>query len=391
MSESLRFFRQGKQALAIALPFDLDALIGDWQTVRPQMIRSVPSGYSRDEWAYLIAFVERKHLWSVYEHSFGEPVSAVSIDALIRPRAHASVWLPSNVSLLGPLTLILLSLAGIPASFKASTRGTDLTATFLDFLKGAAPEGPLRRYARENVSLAQFDRDDPRNARMALEASVRIAFGSDAAVSDINKLPNRLDSVGFAFSDRQSEAWVDKAAVDDATVMSLIKVFAIYGQAGCTSPQRIVLIDGTEAGALALQLKLIELWPKVVRQLPAPHVASSNIMAQQWASAEGWRALRAPDSAAVILVGDYSLARVSGGMALPIVTATAEAACSNLPPNIQTIGHAVAEPRSAYWLELLARTPVKRFVPIAQMHHFGPVWDGYNYWEQLFEHVEVAY
>ena len=34
-------------------------------------------------------------------------------------------------------------------------------------------------------------------------------------------------------------------------------------------------------------------------------------------------------------------------------------------------------------------TKAKRFVPVSSMHHFGHVWDGYAFWRQLFEEVEV--
>jgi len=29
-------------------------------------------------------------------------------------------------------------------------------------------------------------------------------------------------------------------------------------------------------------------------------------------------------------------------------------------------------------------------VPIGNMHHFGPVWDGYGFWRQLFEEIEIV-
>jgi hypothetical protein len=37
----------------------------------------------------------------------------------------------------------------------------------------------------------------------------------------------------------------------------------------------------------------------------------------------------------------------------------------------------------------MARARVKRFVPLSAMHHFGPVWDGYDYLLQLFECMEL--
>ena len=60
-----------------------------------------------------------------------------------------------------------------------------------------------------------------------------------------------------------------------------------------------------------------------------------------------------------------------------------------LPANIQTIGHAVDKPADVAWLRLLAATRVKRFVPLARMHHFGPIWDGWEFWRGMFEVANV--
>ena len=219
---------------------------------------------------------------------------------------------------------------------------------------------------------------------------MRIVFGTDAAAAAVEALPHPLDSVGFAFYDRRSEAWVSADAVDDALLETLIRVFAIYGQAGCTSPRRVVLVDGAAAEARAVRDRLAELWPRVVRGRPPQHLASSCVMAQQWAAALGWDALLVPSHAAVLATGESDLEPFFGPMSLPIVSASLERAVEELPENIQTIGYAVREAGSPPWLEVVARTRAKRFVPLARMHHFGPVWDGADFWRQSFEYVEIG-
>ena len=66
-----------------------------------------------------------------------------------------------------------------------------------------------------------------------------------------------------------------------------------------------------------------------------------------------------------------------------------EQAAAELPANIQTIGHALEGEADARWFELLARTPVKRFVPLERMHHFGARWDGADFWRATFDLVEL--
>jgi hypothetical protein len=104
----------------------------------------------------------------------------------------------------------------------------------------------------------------------------------------------------------------------------------------------------------------------------------------------GWSAELTERHGAVLAVGDASLPEIEGPSVLPFVALPLEQAIAQLPSNIQTIGHAVADPRDPRWLRMLASTPVKRFVPLALMHHFGPVWDGLRFWHMFFEEVEVA-
>lgn len=411
MSEHLYYFSghefkgQALRPIALTLPFDLHRWIVDWQTVQRQMLRAVPDAFTRDEWAYLCGFVGGAELRTVFVQTFGvragesagQAPRGVDIPrptaprAFARPRGPVAVWLPNNVSLLGPLTLVLVSLSGNPVRLKAASQAEDLTEAFLRFARQHAPAGPLADYLRERVRLVRFDRADPRNREMAAEAKVRIVFGSDEAVQAIDALPHPADSVGVAFSDRQSEAWIQPARAGDETLTTLIKVFAIYGQAGCTSPRRAVLLDGSAAEARSLRDRLLKLWPKVVRRDVPMHVASQNVMARQWAAAQGWDAELAPRNAAVLLTGEATLGPIEGHMALPVVAATRAEALLQLPTNIQTIGHALEDDLDERWLWLLAGTSVKRFVPLGRMHHFGPVWDGFAFWRGLFEEVEVGH
>jgi hypothetical protein len=77
-------------------------------------------------------------------------------------------------------------------------------------------------------------------------------------------------------------------------------------------------------------------------------------------------------------------------MLLLVAYGTVEDAVTQLPENIQTVGHAVDDPSDEKWLHVMAKTKVKRFVPMHSMHNFGSVWDGYSYWRNLFETVQLG-
>lgn len=387
------YFRTPHETSVVALPHRLDDMIAGWTELRRAMARAMPAAFTRDEWAYLMYFLDQERLTFPFVQAFGQPVTAPDAppSRLLRPRGPVAVWLPKNVNVLGPLILILLSLTGNAVRFKASSLGDDLTRAFLDFALEHGGDGPLRAYLRDKLRLESFDRHDPRNLEMAAQASVRIVFGSDDAAAAVESWPHPIDSIGFGFADRRSEVWLQPDALSDASLVQLLRVFAVYGQAGCTSPARVVLLDASDVEARELRDRLVTLWTRAVTRRPNMHEASSNLMGAQWAAALGWDAVLASDNAAVLASGSMDLPAFAVPLALPIVAATVADAATHLPANIQTIGHNVEPSDCARWVQLLARTSVKRFVPLAHMHHFGPTWDGWTFWRQTFEDVELGW
>ena len=391
MSEFLQYFRHIDHMIALMLPFDLQRLIEDWRKLRRAMVRNVPAAFTRDEWAYMLMFLDQENLLRPFKHAFGQPVDHPEGPPrlLIKPRGEIALWLPNNVSLLGPLMLILISLTGNPLRMKSGTRSENLTGTFRDYVLSALDDGVLKTYLQEQTTIDSFDREDQRNQVMATNAKVRLAFSSDEAAHAIESMPHPTGSLGIYFTDKRSEAWIEYDALSDEAVDNLIKVFSIFGQAGCTSPRRVVMIGGDVDQAMALKLNLLKRWSKTALRVP-PHTASENIMARQWAAALGWDAELAANNGAVIAVGDRKLPAFSSQMSLPIVWADLESAVSELPPNMQSIGHHLNDANDPKWLKAIGNSNVKRFVPIGNMHHFGPVWDGYGFWRQLFEEIDFA-
>ncbi len=288
MSE-LRFYGRDGGRVAIALSFSLDALLENYETVRRKMIRERHPDFTRTEWAYLIRFLEAGHLSEVFHRSFG-PESGEGIPiGLLRPRERVGLWLPNNVSLLGPLAVVLISLTGAHLSVKIGSRGRDLCGAFVEYLASRSSPGPLAEWLRGRVSVAVFDRIDPRNAEMASSSDVRILFGGDEAAKGIEALSHPTSSRGFYFTHRVSEAWIEPSeASRPDTVESLVKIFSIYGQAGCTSPQRIMLVGGKREDAVDLARKMEMAWESAALTTVDQHQASQNFLGLQWARANGF-------------------------------------------------------------------------------------------------------
>ena len=391
MYNVLTNFKRNDYVTTVILPFKVEDIIDNWASLRKVMVKKRAEVFTREEWAYLIYFLEISNLKAPFEYCFGKFYTdeIEQIQCCVKPRRTISIWLPNNVSLLGPLILILTSLSGSTIKMKAGSNSKNLTHEFYQFVLNEKRLNPLTNYLEKFVSIEEFDRDDSRNVDMAKQSDVRIAFGSTSTIRAIDALEKKIDSIPFYFIDRQSQAWIEKETITAKLVSDIIKVFAIYGQAGCTSPTKIIILDGSYKGARMLRKQIVDYWPKIIKYMPPMYVASLNILDKQLALAKGWEAECTALNGAVILNGEGDVPELHSNLTLPIVALNLHDAVNTIPSNIQTIGYSVNNPSDKKWLFAVLNSQAKRFVPITKMHHFWFVWDGYSFWHQLFEETEI--
>jgi hypothetical protein len=230
MSERLHCFRSTHCSTVVALPFDMEEMIDGWQALRSRMAKQLPQGFERDEWAYLVAFLDRNVLMKPFLTNFGDYVDAngdFRADVLVRPRGNVGIWLPNNVSLLGPLMMVMASLSGNSLRLKAGSQGENLTENFYNFIVTNSENNSLREFVEERIVVERFEREDPRNKDLAAQSDVRIVFGSDGAALAIDAMPHPAASQAVHFVERQSEAWIEKGRIDGDLLATIIKVFAI--------------------------------------------------------------------------------------------------------------------------------------------------------------------
>ena len=86
MCDSLSYFQSAFGCTALALPFSHPQIIAEWSGLRGAMRRTVPAEFSRDEWAYLMAFLAPENLEAPFLESFGQLVDSGRPSRLARPR-----------------------------------------------------------------------------------------------------------------------------------------------------------------------------------------------------------------------------------------------------------------------------------------------------------------
>ena len=293
----------------------------------------------------------------------------------------------------GPLNLILASLTGQKLQIKAGSRSNNLTTEFINYLKCNLPKSELSDYINNCVKCFTFPREDSRNQTMSEQAKVRLMFGSNESANQIEQLPHSLDSITFKFVDKYSEIWLEHEQINQDILAQIIKVFSIYGQLGCTSPKKIVLVNGTKSQEKELYDRLIEAWPTIIKNsdIIPPHVASKNILIMQLAKSHGYKASLVANNQAVVAYSEKYYQQqpsLRSDMVLPLESQSLEIALSNLPQNIQTIGCALSPNSIDYLRSNIAKTRISRIVNIHQMHHFNTIWDGHDFWKQFFYSAE---
>ena len=135
---------------------------------------------------------------------------------------------------------------------------------------------------------------------------------------------------------------------------------------------------------------LLAISKRIFPRAPETAVASTSILHHQWASAEGWDSRLAEGHGAAIAVGNAGVDPPAGQRILPLTAMTTAEALARLPERIQTIGYVLSPASERALPSLVAPRGVKRFVPVADMHRFGPVWDGEDFWRQTFVMREAA-
>lgn len=384
-------FQSGKKISSVFLPLPTTQIFQAWSELQKIMVKKQPHEFTRSEWAYLISFLQRENLQEFFQTHFGSEITSNSQGGphqIFKARGHISIWLPSNVSLLGPLNVIALSLTGNQVTVKTSSSGKDLTSLFIEYVIQNSTDRSFAEQIKKSFSVAAFSHGDSRQNDFSLKADVRLFYGSDAAAEAVKKLPVKSTALDFMFVDKVSEAWLNWNC-SDAELESLADVFFLYGREGCTSPLRVIVIDADAERSKQFCQRLVNICNQKFHQPVQTHLASSHLFSTQSGQIEGWSIYPGKENNFVVGLGTYQLQWPIKGYVLPVIPSSLSHALKELPKNIQTIGLALDQQQKSQLLQSISSVQAKRLVPLAQMHHYAMSWDGFEYWRNCFESMET--
>ena len=386
--DNLMFNDEGKTA-SLESEKDIPGIMEDWDKIRKIMLKKPPPEFTRDELAYLVNFISKRELMEIYISTFGDLTqTSRNGHRIIKPIGNVSLWSPNNVSLLAPLTMVLVSISGNKLRIKLGSKGADLCTPLIDWIKENSKPGPLVEWMERELSVKSFGRESELNRKWSEWANVRIVFGSDMGCKAISDLPCSEETRTFLFSNKVSQIWCTKNDMDSSQIETLIKVFSIYGTAGCTSPRIVKIIDGSLEDCDTLARRISIHWDSVIHEETEMHSASQNLLSHQIAKSQGWESWMLGKNSAVIAVGGPELNPPEGNRILPITYSSLDYSFSDLPPEIQTIGYSLPNDLLDKIEKNMVNYNIKRIVPMGEMHHFGPIWDGMHFWRGMFIEVE---
>ena len=183
-------FAAGGRRTRLLLPFRLDGALEDWAALRSVMVKQKPDAFTRDEWAYLIGFLDREFSTA----SSARPSATANRSRRPAPRGRApgrhggrvaaQQRQPARAAHTDPAEP---HRQRRPDQGRLARRRPD--PPLFDYASTHLRPGELRDHLARNITVEVFSREDARNAAWASSARTRIAFGSTPASPRFRRCP----------------------------------------------------------------------------------------------------------------------------------------------------------------------------------------------------------
>ncbi len=352
---------------------------------------------------YLANWCRKQHLRNMLDVAFqnrmcldiftGLP-SSPGRDIRAYPKGLAVHWMSANVPVLGFISLLMGILTKNANIIKQSSESDNLLPALLNQLSDLSDESDFNgsdliksiaviRYDHRNMEIGAF---------LSSQADIRIIWGNDESVKNIQILPAKSNTNDIVFPNRTSFIVIGEDSLIEDKIHGLTKRIAkdvsVFEQKACASPHTVFLMTNDDSKLRDFAVKLKNAMQSALRQFPKippsrkEALAILNLRAQYDMRYEAWFS---EGTEFTILYDDLiQLGPPIGNRTIYIrKLLDIEKLSEIITPNVQTVGLSVDVNDFEFITSILAENGVHRITPIGNMTHFDLPWDGYLFPQHL--------
>lgn len=156
---------------------------------------------------------------------------------------------PSNVDTLFFYSLCCGLLAGNAVVIRVSETSSEIGVWLLEHLvRFADMENEASRYLRDRLCVVSYPRDSQFTAWASQQCDVRILWGSDASIAELQQLPLKPSAIDISFGHRYSMGVVTLNSENDARLAAqrIFSDLKPFHQKACASPIALVFLATDE-------------------------------------------------------------------------------------------------------------------------------------------------
>ena len=368
------------------------------------------------EMGFIIAWTKKANLEKLIRINFqnhknlDEPFYDPSLKSTLygRPMGIAVHWIAGNIPVLGVISLFQSLLTKNKSIVKVPYKLKDILPKMLKDLSNTnfikARNKKVIDKLLNSTLVIYMDRDDEVNQKLISKiADIRIAWGGLEAVSNVVKLPKKLNCRDLIFGPKVSLAFVSKEKLKSKKDLNNLTknlcndVFA-FNQTGCNSPHNLIIEQGSKfnlkevAHELAIEFNL----QSQNKALHSDPIDKYNILEKKsiFLSAENKKVLSGKKNEWNIFISHEKLNKINDPLYCRTIFLHKVKKIDDLknaiPSNTQSLGLFASNKRKKEIVKILSESVIDRFPDIGKMSLYQNPWDGYLPLNQMVRWVSVS-
>lgn len=368
------------------------------------------------EMGFIIAWTKKLNLEKLIKINFqnyknlDEPFYDADLKSTLygRPIGIAVHWIAGNIPLLGIISLFQSLITRNKSIIKVPYNLKDVLPKILkdlsnnNFIK--AKNKKILDKLLNSTLIIYIDKDDEKNQRrISKVADIRIVWGNLEAVSNVAKLPKKINCRDLIFGPKISLALVTKEKLKSKKdLIKLAKnlcndVFT-FNQTGCNSPHNLIIEHGSKFNMIDIAKQLAKEFNLKSKKmtLHSDPIDKYNILEKKsiYLSSKKRNVLTGENNEWNIFFSNEELIEINEPLYCRTIFLQKVKKINHIkkiiPKNTQSLGLSVSKKRKKEIVKILSDTVIDRFPDIGKMTLYQNPWDGYLPLNQMVRWISVG-